>query len=288
MGTPFLKMNGLGNDFVVLDNRARPLVLTADAARKIADRREGVGCDQIILLDPGQTGADAAMRIWNSDGGEVEACGNATRCIAQLLAEETGRADLTIDTIAGRLLCSVLPNGRVTVDMGEPKFEWQDIPLAERMDTRNIDVKVGPIDAPVLFGPSAVNVGNPHCIFFVPDANAHDLAKIGPMLEYHPMFPERANISLAEVCDKGHIRLRVWERGAGLTRACGTAACASVAAAARKKLTDRKVDVELDGGTLSIEWRESDGHLLMTGPAALNFRGELPMDLRAPIKRGAA
>jgi diaminopimelate epimerase len=288
MGTPFLKMNGLGNDFVVLDTRARPLALSADAARQIADRRAGVGCDQIILLESGKTGADATMRIWNADGGEVEACGNATRCIAQLLEKELNRSELAIDTIAGRLLCTVLADGRVTVDMGAPKFEWQDIPLAERMDTRNIDVKVGPIDAPVLFGPSAVNVGNPHCIFFVPDANAHDLGRIGPMLEYHPMFPKRANISLAQVRDKTHIRLRVWERGAGLTRACGTAACASVAAAARKKLTDRKVHVELDGGTLAIEWREGDGHLLMTGPAALNFRGELPIDLGAPAKQQGA
>jgi diaminopimelate epimerase len=284
MGTPFLKMNGLGNDFVVLDTRVRALALSADAARQIADRRQGVGCDQIILLEPGKTGADATMRIWNADGGEVEACGNATRCIAQVLAKEVGRSELAIDTIAGRLLCTVLPDGRVTVDMGAPKFDWQDIPLAERMDTRNIDVKVGPIDAPVLFGPSAVNVGNPHCIFFVSDANAHDLGKLGPMLEYHPMFPERANISLAQVRDPSHIRLRVWERGAGLTRACGTAACASVAAAARKKLTGRKVAVELDGGTLTIDWRESDDHILMTGPAALNFRGELPMDLSVPAK----
>jgi diaminopimelate epimerase len=287
MGTPFLKMNGLGNDFVVLDTRARALVISADAARQIADRRQGVGCDQIIVLEQAENGADITMRIWNADGGEVEACGNATRCVAQLLAKELERNTLAIDTMAGRLLCTVHSDGRVTVDMGAPKFDWQDIPLAERMDTRNIDVKVGPIDAPILFGPSAVNVGNPHCIFFVSDVNAHDLGKVGPMLEYHPMFPERANISFAQVRDKSHIRLRVWERGVGLTRACGTAACATVAAAARKKLTDRKADVELEGGTLTIEWRESDDHLLMTGPAALNFRGELPMDLSAP-KRGAA
>lgn len=286
MGTPFLKMNGLGNDFVVLDKRAQTLAISAEAARWIADRRIGIGCDQIIVLEPPTAGADVTMRIWNADGGEVEACGNATRCIAQLLAQENRRNDVVIDTVAGRLRCTVLPDARVTVDMGEPKFDWQDIPLAERMDTRNIDVKVGPIDAPVLFGPSAVNIGNPHCIFFVPDVAAHDLAKIGPMLEYHPMFPQRANISLAQVRDKSHIRLRVWERGVGITQACGTAACATVAAAARKKLTDRKAEVELEGGTLTIEWRESDNHILMTGPAALNFRGELPMDLSVPAARG--
>lgn len=284
MGTPFLKMNGLGNDFVVLDKRAQDLAISGEAARWIADRRAGIGCDQIIVLEPPQVGADVTMRIWNADGGEVEACGNATRCIAQLLAQEIGRNEIVIDTMAGRLRCAVLPDERVTVDMGEPKFDWQDIPLAERMDTRNIDVKVGPIDAPVLFGPSAVNVGNPHCIFFVPDVAAHDLAKIGPMLEYHPMFPQRANISLAQVRDKSHIRLRVWERGVGITHACGTAACATLAAAARKKLTNRKAEVELEGGTLTIEWRESDNHILMTGPAALNFRGELPMDLSAPAR----
>jgi diaminopimelate epimerase len=190
------------------------------------------------------------------------------------LFNETKAASLTLSTKGGLVSCTRTGDGRVSVDMGEPKLDWQEIPLAERMDTRTLDVKVGPIDAPVLFGPSAVNMGNPHCIFFVENAEAHDLKKIGPMLEFHPLFPERANISLAQVKSKGEIRLRVWERGAGQTLACGTAACAATVAAARRRLSDRRVKVVLDGGPLDIEWRE-DNHVLMTGPTELNFTGEL-------------
>ena len=273
MGVPFLKMNGLGNDFVVLDARTRALALTPESVRALADRRRGIGCDQILVLEKAE-GADAFMRIYNAEGGEVDACGNGTRCVARLLAEELARPRVTICTNAGLLHCEMKGTARATVDMGEPRFDWQDIPLAERMDTRGIDVAVGPIDAPVLKGPAAVSMGNPHCIFFVEDVMAHDLAKIGPMLEHHPMFPERANISLARVEGPNRIRLRVWERGAGITGACGTAACATLAAAARKKLSARKAEIELDGGVLEIEWRESDGHILMTGPADINFKGE--------------
>ena len=277
MSVAFYKMNGNGNDFVVVDARARKLKLDAEAARRIGDRHRGVGFDQLLVIEPADGAGDAVMRIWNPDGSEAGACGNGARCVADLLLNETKAATVTLATKGGLVACRRTDDGRVSVDMGEPKLEWQEIPLAERMDTRTIDVKVGPIDAPVLFGPSAVNMGNPHCIFFVANAGAHDLAKIGPMLEHHPLFPERANISLAQVKSKGEIRLRVWERGAGQTLACGTAACAATVAAARRRLTDRRVRVELDGGPLDIEWRE-DNHVLMTGPTALNFTGELAAD----------
>lgn len=286
MGVPFLKMNGLGNDFVVLDARSRALALTPENARALADRRRGIGCDQILVLEKAE-GADAFMRIYNAEGGEVDACGNGTRCVARLLAEELARPRVTIRTNAGLLHCEMKGKARATVDMGEPRFDWQDIPLAERMDTRGIDVAVGPIDAPVLKGPSAVSMGNPHCIFFVEDVMAHDLAKIGPMLEHHPMFPERANISLARIESSNRIRLRVWERGTGITSACGTAACATLAAAARKKLSARKAEIELDGGVLEIEWREGDGHILMTGPADINFAGEFDESLLAAPGKAA-
>ena len=275
MGVAFLKMNGLGNDFVVVDTRARPVKLGAAAARKIGDRHRGVGFDQLLVIEPARGGGDFGMKIWNPDGSESGACGNGTRCVADLLFNETKTSSLTIATNGGLLHCTRAADGRVTVDMGEPKFDWQDIPLSERMDTRTLDIKVGPIDAPVLFGPSAVNMGNPHCIFFVENAEAHDLSKIGPMLEYHPLFPERANISLAQIKSKGEIRLRVWERGAGQTLACGSAACAAAVAAARRKMTDRQVRIVLDGGPLDIVWRE-DNHVLMTGPTELNYSGELP------------
>ena len=274
MGIAFYKMNGLGNDFVIIDARSQDVAFSAEAARRIGDRHRGVGFDQLISIEP--DGADGAvrMRIWNPDGSPAGACGNGARCVGDLLLAEGGQSSVTI-AAPGRLIsCRREADGRVTVDMGEPKFEWQDIPLAERMDTRTLDIKVGPIDAPVLHGPSAVNMGNPHCVFFVENAEAHDLRKFGPMIEHHPLFPDRANISVAQVRSKGEIRLRVWERGAGLTQACGSAACASVVAAARRRLTDRTVRVELDGGPLDISWRE-DNHVLMTGATELNFTGVL-------------
>ncbi|MGD9868993.1 MAG: diaminopimelate epimerase [Hyphomicrobiales bacterium] len=271
----FRKMNGLGNDFVVLDGRAAPFRPSEAQVRRIADRERGVGCDQLIVLEPSPEGADACMRIYNSDGGEVEACGNAARCIAQLLAAETGRSRVTIETAPAVLGAQVHGDGTVTIDMGEPRFRWDQIPLAEEFhDTTGIELQVGPIDAPVLHTPSVVNVGNPHCIFWVGDVAAHDLARIGPILEHHPLFPERANISLAQVTAPGAITLKVWERGAGLTRACGTAACAAAVAAARKKLTGRDVTVTLPGGPLRILWRD-DNHILMTGPAQLDYEAEL-------------
>jgi diaminopimelate epimerase len=278
----FRKMNGLGNDFVVLDARSRALGLVSDVVRAIADRKEGIGCDQIIALEPSHK-ADVFMRIWNADGGEVGACGNAARCVAALVAAERGEPKVSIETESAVLGAVVNGDGSVTVDMGSPRFAWDEIPLSEPFrDTRRIELQVGPIDAPVLHTPSVVNVGNPHCLFFVDDAAAHDLARFGPMLEHHPLFPERANISLVQVTGRDALKVRTWERGAGLTRACGTAACAAAVAAARRALVGRKVGVSLPGGDLSIEWRESDGHILMTGPYALDFEGTLPAALFQP------
>ena len=276
---PFRKMNGLGNDFVVLDARSRALPLGADALRAIADRKEGIGCDQIIALEPSRM-ADVFMRIWNADGGEVGACGNAARCVAGIVAAERGEKTVSIETESGVLSALAGTDGTVTVDMGAPRFAWNEIPLSEPFhDTRGIELQIGPIDAPVLHTPSVVNVGNPHALFFVEDVMAHDLAKLGPMLEHHPLFPERANISLVQVLSPDHLKVRTWERGAGLTQACGTAACAAAVAAARRELAGRKVKVTLPGGDLLIDWRESDGHILMTGPYALDFEGTLPGEL---------
>lgn len=277
---PFRKMNGLGNDFVIVDARGRTIELTEETVRAIADRNNGIGCDQVIRIEaPRSAKADAFMAIWNSDGGAVEACGNATRCVADLLIEETGRPSVRVETVAGILACVRQGSGTITVDMGVPRFRWDEIPLSEAFeDTRVIELQIGPINAPVLHSPSVVNMGNPHCIFWVNDAASFDLARIGPMLEHHPMFPKRANISLAQTVDREHLILHVWERGAGLTRACGTAACAAAVAAARKGLTGRKVWVTLPGGDLLIEWRESDDHVFMTGPLEYEFEGEIALD----------
>ena len=275
----FRKMNGLGNDFVVLDARPRALALGPDVVRAIADRKEGIGCDQIIALEPSRQ-ADVFMRIWNADGGEVGACGNAARSVAALVTAERGASKVSIETESGVLGAVVNEDGSVTIDMGAPRFAGDQIPLAEPFhDTRRIEIQVGPIDDPVLHTPSVVNVGNPHCLFFVDDVEAHDLKRFGPMLEHHAIFPQRANISLVQVLGPGAIKVRTWERGAGLTRACGTAACAAAVAAARRELVGRKVKVSLPGGDLLIEWRESDGHILMTGPYALDYEGTLPAAL---------
>jgi len=274
---PFRKMNGLGNDFVVLDVRARDIPITPERARAIADRENGIGCDQLILFGPPRdAGSDAYMRIWNWDGGEVESCGNATRCVADILLTENGHPQVAIGSPGGLLVCTRAGDGLIRADIGAPRFGWEDIPLAEEFrDTRMIELQIGPIDAPLLHSPSVVNVGNPHCIFWVDDLEAHDLERFGPMLENHPMFPERANISLAHVTGPGAMTLKVWERGVGLTRACGTAACAAVVTAARKKLTGRSVKVQLPGGVLQIDWREADDHILMTGPFEYDFEGVL-------------
>jgi diaminopimelate epimerase len=271
---PFRKMNGLGNDFVVLDARRNAIEVTPEDARRIGDRAKGPGCDQVIVLEPSRK-ADVFMRIFNADGSEVGACGNAARCVALLLSEESGRPAVTVETQAGVLRADVESADRVVIDMGVPRFGWEEIPLAEPFhDTTRIELQIGPIDAPVLHSPSVVNVGNPHAIFWVDDVNAHDLGRFGPLLENHPIFPERANISLAQVTSRNSLKLRTWERGAGLTKACGTAACAAAVAAARKDLAERQVTVELPGGNLFIDWTK-DGHILMCGPAEIEFDGTL-------------
>ncbi len=272
MPVAYKKMNGLGNDFVVLDARKDRIPMSTMIAAQIGHRESGIGCDQIIVMEPGNAPADVFMRIYNQNGGEVAACGNATRCVGQLLLDETGKDSVTIETRAGLLHASASEHG-VTVDMGTPKFDWEDIPLTERMDTRNIDIKLGPIDNPVLMGPAAVNVGNPHVIFFVDDVHDHDLEKFGPLVEFHPLLPEQANVSLAQVMGHDVIRLRVWERGVGITQACGTGACAAAVSAARKNLTGREVEVILDGGPLYIRWGEND-HIYMTGATELEYEGE--------------
>ncbi len=276
----YLKMNGLGNDFVVLDGRKNALKPSSDQVRWIADREQGIGCDQLIIMDaPKSAPSDIFVRIFNSDGGEVEACGNAMRCVAALLAKETGRSSFIIETRAGILSAKV--NGEVvTVDMGKPKFDWQLIPLSEEFgDTRGIELQIGPIDNPVLHTPSVVNVGNPHAIFWVnKDPNEYDLERFGPLLENHPIFPERANISLAQVLSRKRVKIVIWERGGGLTKACGTAACAVVAAGARKQILERKITVNLPGGNLGLEWRQSDDHILMSGPWELEGEGELALN----------
>ncbi len=278
----FRKMNGLGNDFVVLDGRTDVIALEPDTVRAIADRKEGVGCDQLIALEPSSE-ADVFMRIFNADGGEVSACGNAARCVAGLMAAELGSANVTIETEDQILGAMVGGDGQVTIDMGAPRLAWDQIPLAEPFhDTRNIELQAGPIDNPVMHSPGVVNMGNPHCLFFVEDVDAIDLARIGPMLEHHPLFPERANISVVEVLSPAHLKVRTWERGAGLTRACGTAACAAAVAAIRRRLAGRNVTVTLPGGDLLIQWREADCHVLMTGPYALDFEGTLPVGLLTP------
>lgn len=272
----FLKMNGLGNDFVVLDLRREPLALTDALARAIADREKGIGCDQLITIEEPRHGGDAFMGIRNQDGGTVEACGNAARCIGKLILDETGKDAVVIETLGGDTVATRADDGNITVDMGAPRLRWDEIPLSEEFqDTRGIELEIGPLGNPIMHSPGVVNVGNPHAIFFVEDADAIDLERSGPMLEHHPLFPERANISVAQVLSPTHLKLRTWERGVGLTRACGTAACAATVAAIRRRKTEREITVSLPGGDLTVEWREADNHIYMTGPVMLDYEGEL-------------
>jgi diaminopimelate epimerase len=275
MSRPFLKMNGLGNDFVVVEARTAPFAPAPAEARAIADRGKGVGCDQIIAIEPSTT-SEARVRFWNADGEEVGACGNGTRCVAWLLMEASGRDQAVFETPAGTLSGRRAGEGAVTVDMGEPGLDWRDIPLAEAMNTRGIELQVGPIDNPVLHTPGCVSMGNPHVVFFVPDAEAAPVREVGPMIEHHHLFPERTNVGFAQIVSRDRIRLRVWERGVGETQACGTGACAALVAAHRRGLVDRKATIVCNGGELVIEWRETDGHVLMTGPVAVEFAGTLP------------
>jgi diaminopimelate epimerase len=274
----------------VFDARRAPIAFAPEAIRTLGEAG-AIGFDQMITVEKARNGADAFMRIHNRDGGEVDACGNATRCVGWLLMGESGGRSATIETNAG--LLRAFDTGKaetIAVDMGEPKFGWQDIPLAEPFaDTRAIELQIGPIDAPILHSPSVASMGNPHAIFWVNDVEAYDLARIGPLLENHPIFPERANITLAHVAARDAITAKTWERGAGITRACGTAACATAVSAARKGLTDRRVTVTLPGGPLLIEWR-ADNHVWMTGPVETEFEGMLdPATLRwEATARGAA
>jgi diaminopimelate epimerase len=279
---PFVKMNGLGNEIVVVDMRAKPQAITA------ADARAAAGAepyDQLMAVYPPRTsGTDAYVRIFNNDGSEAGACGNGMRCVADILFTECRKNELTVETQAGLLNCR---HGKAdltwTVDMGPPRFKWNEIPLAEEFyDTRAIELQIGPIDRPILHSPAVVSMGNPHAVFWVDDVNAYDLGKIGPLLESHPIFPDRANISLAQVVSPEHLIVRTWERGAGLTCACGSAACAAVVCAARARRTGRKVTVTLPGGDLGIEWREGDDHVLMTGPVEYEHQGRFEPALFEP------
>jgi diaminopimelate epimerase len=291
MTRPFVKMNGAGNDFVVVNALETPFAPTADQARAIADRTTGEGCDQLIALEPSNR-ADAFMRVWNADGGVVETCGNALRCVGWMLLQSTGKDEVSIDTLGGPTTArraadgpgrvgSGDPEGSTTaanikVDMGAPRLGWEQIPLDEAMDTRGIELQVGPIDDPVLHTPGAVSMGNPHVVFFMDHAPDDAFVRgTGSLIEHHPRFPESVNVGFAHVIAPDRIRLRVWERGAGLTRACGTGACAALVAAARRGLTGRAATIEVDGGELRIEWDEATDHVFMTGPVEVERTGTL-------------
>jgi diaminopimelate epimerase len=275
----FVKMNGLGNEIVVVDLRRDPRPIAAVEARAAAHQEP---YDQLMALYAARGGADASVRIYNNDGSEAGACGNGMRCVAALLSAESGKAKLQFETPAGLIPCWRSGDGLFTVDMGRPRLRWHEIPLAREMpDTRAIDLKFGPPGAPILQAPAVVSMGNPHAIFWVDDPQAYDLRAIGPRLEHDPLFPERANITLAATPSRDHVVIRTWERGAGLTQACGSAACAAAVAAARLNRTGRKVTVTLPGGDLAIEWREADDHVLMTGPVEYEHTGRFDAALLA-------
>lgn len=271
---PFRKMHGLGNDFVVFDARESSIALSAEKAGRLADRHFGIGCDTVVLIAPGSTAADGRLVFYNADGSEVESCGNATRCVARLLMDQRGLTRVKLETKGGLVICEDAGKGLVLADMGPPGLLWNEVPLAQELDTNKFSL---PVEGMTLTA-SAVSMGNPHCVLFVDDAAKAPVTTLGPRIETHPLFPARVNVEFAQVLDREHIRMRVWERGVGVTLACGTGACATVVAAVRRGLTDRKVSVELDGGTLLVDWRESVGHVLMTGPAATIFTGEVDLD----------
>ncbi|ABC21984.1 diaminopimelate epimerase [Rhodospirillum rubrum] len=270
-GTHFLKMHGLGNDFIVIDARTRPLDLTPERVRALADRHSGVGCDQFVTIEPARGGGVAFMGLRNADGEIVESCGNASRCVGRLLLEEREAESVLIETLGGMVEARRASGELIEVDMGPARLTWQEIPLAGAADTLHIELSVGPLS-----DPCAVSMGNPHAVFFVDDADAIDLATWGPLIEHHGLFPNRTNVEAVHLRADGRLRMRVWERGVGITRACGTGACASAVAAMRRGLiAGRTAEVVLDGGTLGIVWRESDGHVLMTGSATLAYSGVL-------------
>jgi diaminopimelate epimerase len=273
--TAFLKMHGLGNDFAVFDARKRDVAFDVARAKAVADRKTGIGCDQMIVIVPPQArGADAGMRIFNADGGEVESCGNAARCVARLVMDEKRASAVRLATPGGLLECRDAGDGDVTVDLGNVDLDWDEIPLARPADTNGFALNV---DGAEHFA-SAVSVGNPHCVLFVDDAETAPVDELGPRIERHPMFPARVNVEFVSARSRTALRMRVWERGVGITRACGTGACAAAIAAHRRDLAERIVTVVLDGGTLGIEWRASNNHVLMTGPATLVYRGEIDLD----------
>jgi diaminopimelate epimerase len=267
MPLSFIKMHGIGNDFIIFDARNTAIQLTVQQLTGLAARTTGIGCDQVIVMERARAG-DVFMRIFNADGSQVQSCGNATRCVAWLVMEETGKDKAVVETGAGLLACERAGEKNIRVDMGQPKFGWQDIPLAKESDTMNLPVALGELSSPV-----AVSMGNPHMVFAVEDADAVDLKKLGPELEHHPLFPERANVSVAQVVDKHHVKLRVWERGSGLTLACGTAACATLAALHKRGRINDSAKIHLPGGTLDITWDKNTDHILMSGPVEVSFRG---------------
>jgi len=275
MTRPFVKMNGAGNDFVVVNALEQPFRPSEEQIRSLADRASGEGFDQLIAIEPSDS-ADAFMRVWNADGSMVETCGNALRCVGWMLMEANGVDRVTIDTAAGPTTAVRAGDRRVTVDMGRPRLDWTQVPLSEEMDTRGIELQLGPIDDPVLHTPGAVSMGNPHVVFFTDRQDDGFVAGSGSLVEHHPLFPEGVNVGFAHVLDRDRIRLRVWERGAGLTRACGTGACAAQVAAVRRGLTDRKATVVVDGGELVIDWDQANDHVLMTGPVEIERTGALP------------
>ncbi|MGD1870045.1 MAG: diaminopimelate epimerase [Neomegalonema sp.] len=284
---PFYKMHGLGNDFVIIDIRGQSVdPVTPALARVIGDRNRGVGFDQLtVVRDSSDRDVAADIDFWNPDGSMAAACGNATRCVADLLMKEQQVDRLTLRSENGLLPTERLESGMIRANMGRPKLDWRDIPLKEASHTERIDVKLGPIDDPVLWGPGAVNMGNPHAVFFVDDADKAEVEKLGPFIENHPMFPERTNVEFAHVIDPNQLRLRVWERGAGVTLACGSGACATVVAGARRNLVERRAVVHLDGGPLAIEWSEADDCVYMAGPTQMVFAGALSPEFLETVSR---
>ena len=272
----FVKMNGAGNDFVVVMALDAPFTPTEDQVRALANRDTGEGFDQLIAIEPSLT-ADAFMRVWNADGSMVETCGNALRCVGWILMSANSSDRVLIDTAGGLATATRAGDHQVTVDMGAPRLDWTQVPLAEEMDTRNIELQVGPIDAPLLHTPGAVSMGNPHVVFFTDRQDDGFVTGSGSLVEHHPLFPEGVNVGFANVLAPDRIRLRVWERGAGLTKACGTGACAALVATARRGLTARKAVVVVDGGELTIDWDEPSGHVFMTGPVEIERTGTLAL-----------
>lgn len=272
--TAFLKMHGLGNDFVVFDARDAALSLTPKQVKAVANRHLGIGCDTVVVIRPAGASADASLLFYNADGSESESCFNASRCVARLLMNERGLARVKLETRGGSLICADAGKPLVTIDMGAPQLDWEKVPMSAPLDTANFPLDIGGASVPA----SAVSVGNPHCVLFVPDAEKAPVTSLGPKIETHALFPNRTNVEFAQILDKARIRMRVWERGAGVTMACGSGACATAVAAIRRGFTDRKVELLLDGGSLFIEWREEDGHVLMTGPTAMPFRGRVDVD----------